>query len=195
MAVTVDAIKQLRATTGAGMMDAKRALEEAGGDSNRAVEILRQCGQAKATKRAEREAKAGLVDAYVHMHRVAALVEVNCETDFVARTDDFREFARDVAMQVAASSPSYLAPEDVPAEAVEAEKAVLAAELDGKPTEIVDKITTGKLDKYYAQVCLLRQPFIKDDAKTIEQYLSELITKTGENIVIARFARMELGSQ
>jgi len=192
MAITPAEIKKLRDETGVGMMDAKKALEEAGGDRDKAIELLRKKGQSKAAKRAERTADAGLVEAYVHMGRVGAMVVVNCETDFVARTDDFKDFAHDVAMHVAAAAPQYLKPEDVPAEVVDKEKEFYADDIKGKPPEIAEKILNGKLEKFYEQSCLLNQPFIKDNDKTIIDYQTELIAKLGENIVIADFKRMEL---
>lgn len=193
MAISTEDIKKLRDATGVGMMDAKRALEESGGDQEAALEVLRKKGQAKAEKRAERSAEAGLIETYLHMGRVGAMVEVNCETDFVARTDDFKQFARDVAMHVAAASPKYLKPEDVPAEIIEKEKEIYASELGDKPEQVKVQIIEGKLAKYFEQVCLMKQPFIKDPDKTIEAYQTELVAKLGENIVIARIARMELG--
>lgn len=192
MSITPADIKKLRDETGVGMMDAKKALEEAGGDREKAIEVLRKKGQAKAAKRADRTADAGLVEAYVHMRRVGAMVVVNCETDFVARTDDFKDFAHDVAMHVAAAAPQYLKPEDVPSDVVDKEKEIYADDIKGKPPEIAEKILNGKLDKFYEQSCLLNQPFIKDNDKTIADYQTELIAKLGENIVIADFKRMEL---
>lgn len=192
MSITPADIKKLRDETGVGMMDAKKALEEAGGDREKAIEVLRKKGQSKAAKRAERTADAGLVEAYVHMGRVGAMVVVNCETDFVARTDDFKDFAHDVAMHVAAAAPQYLKPEDVPSSVVDKEKEIYADDIKGKPPEIAEKILSGKLEKFYEQSCLLNQPFIKDNDKTIVDYQTELIAKLGENIVIADFKRMEL---
>jgi len=194
MAINPSDVKKLRDATGVGMMDAKKALEEAKGDSEKAIEVLRKKGAAKAEKRAEREANAGLVEAYIHMGRVGALVEINCETDFVARTDDFKTFVRDVAMHVAAAAPQYLNPEDVPTEVIDTEKEIYAQDLEGKPENVKEQIMNGKLDKYYEQVCLMNQPFIKDQDKTITQYQTELIAKLGENIKVARFERMELGA-
>ncbi len=193
MDVTAKDIKKLRDVTGVGMMDAKKALVEAKGDQDKAMEVLRKKGQAKAEKRAERTAEAGIVDAYVHMGRVGAIVEVNCETDFVARTDDFKQFVRDIAMQVTASNPQYLKPEDIPADVIEKEKGVYEEELKGKPQNVRDQVIEGKLAKFYEQVCLYNQPFIKDPEKTIEQHQTELIAKIGENIVVSQFSRMELG--
>lgn len=192
MAISAADIKKLRDETGVGMMDAKKALSEANGNREKAIELLRKKGQAKAAKKAERAANAGLLDAYVHMGRVGAMVVVNCETDFVARTDDFKNFVHDLAMHVAASAPEYLKPEDVPKKVVDKEKEIYTDDIKGKPEDIADKILTGKLEKFYEQVCLLNQPFIKDPDKTIGDYQTELVAKLGENIVIAKFERMEL---
>lgn len=195
MSGSIENIKKLRAQTGAGMNDAKAALEEAGGDYDKAVDVLRQKGIAKAAKKSEREAKAGLVDSYVHMGRVGALVEINCETDFVAKTPDFKNFVHEIAMQVAAANPLYLNPADVPAEVISKEKQLYKAELKGqkKPASVIDKIVTGKLEKYYQEVCLLNQPSIKEPDKSVQELLTAAITKLGENIIISRFERFELG--
>lgn len=194
MAIAVEAIKKLRDQTGAGMMKAKEALEAAGGDYDKAVQWLREKGEATAAKKADREARAGLIEAYVHSGRIGVLVEVNCETDFVARTEDFKEFARDIAMHVAAVNPEYLNPEAVPAEVVEREQAIYRKEVEGKPAEIMDKIVEGKLAKYYEQVCLVNQAFVKDPDVTVGKLTTNLVAKLGENIVIRRFERMELGA-
>jgi elongation factor Ts len=194
VAISVEDIKKLRDQTGAGMMKAKEALEAAGGDYDKAVQWLREKGEATAAKKADREARAGLIEAYVHSGRIGVLVEVNCETDFVARTEDFKAFARDIAMHVAAANPEYLNPESVPAEVVEREKAIYRKEVEGKPTEIMDKIVEGKLAKYYEQVCLVNQPFVKDPDITVAKLTTDLVAKLGENIVIRRYERMELGA-
>lgn len=193
MAISVEDIKMLRDQTGAGMMKAKEALEAAGGDFDAAVKYLREKGEASAAKKSDREARAGIIEGYVHGGRIGVLVEVNCETDFVARTDDFKAFVRDVAMHIAAAGPEYLNPEAVPAEVVESEKAIYRKEVEGKPAEIMDKIIDGKLAKYYEQVCLVNQPFVKDPDVTIGKLTTDLIAKLGENIVIRRYERMELG--
>jgi elongation factor Ts len=193
MAVAIEDIKKLRDATGAGMMKAKEALEASGGNFDKAVEYLREKGEATAAKRAEREARAGLIDAYVHSGRIGVLVEVNCETDFVARTDDFKQFSRDIAMQVAATSPEYLNPESVPADVVAKEKAIYEKEAARKPEAVVGKIVEGKLAKYFEQVCLTQQPFVKDPDVSVAQLTTALIAKLGENIVIRRFERLELG--
>ncbi len=189
----VEDVKKLRDQTGAGMMKAKEALENSGGDFDKAVTYLREKGEATAAKKSDREARAGLIEGYVHSGRIGVLVEVNCETDFVARTEDFKTFVRDVAMHVAAASPEYLNPEAVPAEVVESEKAIYRKEVEGKPAEILEKIVDGKLAKYYEQVCLVNQPFVKDPDITIGKLTTDLIAKLGENIVIRRYERMELG--
>jgi elongation factor Ts len=193
MASSIDDIKKLRDLTGAGMMKAKEALEVSGGDMDKAIQHLREKGEATAAKKADREAREGIIEAYVHSGRIGVLVEVNSETDFVARTDDFKVFVRDVAMHIAASAPEYLNPEAVPAEIVERERAIYAKEAEGKPAEIIDKIIVGKLAKFYEGVCLTKQPFVKDPDVTIERLTINLVTKLGENIVIRRFTRMELG--
>jgi elongation factor Ts len=193
MAIPVEDIKKLRDMTGTGMMKAKEALEASDGNMDKAVSWLREKGEASAAKKADREARAGLVEAYIHSGRIGVLVEVNSETDFVARTDDFKTFARDVAMHVAAANPEYLTLEEVPAEVVEKERAIYRKEVEGKPAEIIEKIVDGKLAKYYEQVCLMNQPFVKDPDKTVGGLTTELIAKLGENIVIRRFVRYELG--
>lgn len=193
MAIEIEDIKKLRDSTGAGMMKAKEALVATNGDFDAAVEHLRKSGAASAAKKADREAREGLIEGYVHSGRIGVLVEINCETDFVARTDDFKAFARDIAMHVAAANPQYLNPEAVPAEIIEAEKRVYEEETKGKPAEIAAKIIDGKLAKFYDQVCLTKQAFIKDPDKSIEGLTTELVAKLGENIVIRRFTRLELG--
>ncbi len=193
--ITIENIKKLRDVTGAGMMDAKAALTESKGDFDKAVELMRLKGIAKAGKKADRVAGNGVIESYVHGEKIGVLVEINCETDFVARTEDFKNFARDVAMHIAATNPTYLSsatvdPRELKKETDTIKKEVLAS---GKPAEFADKMVEGKLKKWYEQVCLLDQPFIKDDSKTIEQLTKELIGKLGENIVIKRFSRLELG--
>lgn len=194
MSISAEDVKKLREATGAGMMDAKNALVESGGDMEKAREILRQKGMASAAKRAEREARNGVVEAYVHGGKIGVLIEVNCETDFVARTDDFKTFAKDVAMHVAAMNPEFVRPEDIAEDVIEKEKELYRGEVDSsKPAEIIEKIVSGKLEKYYETVCLIAQPFVKDDSKTVDELTKELISKVGENIVIRRFHRFELG--
>lgn len=177
------------------MMDAKRALEESGGDYDKAVDALRKKGAKVAAARGERTTSQGLVESYIHgAGNLGALVEVACETDFVARTDKFKELAHDLAMQVAASNPQYVSPDDIPAEAVAREREVYAGQLkeQGKTGPMVDKIIEGKLEKFYEETCLLRQPFFKDDSKKVQDVLNETIAATGENIKVKRFARFTL---
>lgn len=193
MAIAIEDIKKLRDQTGAGMMKAKEALETAGGDFDAAVKYLREKGEATAAKKSDREAREGLIESYVHSGRIGVLVEINCETDFVARTEDFKTFAKDVAMHIAAANPEYLKSEDVPAEVVASEKDIYRKEVEGKPAEIMEKIVEGKLAKYYEQVCLLSQPFVKDPDVTVGKLTTDLVAKLGENIVIRRYERMELG--
>jgi len=195
--ITAELVKTLREKTGAGMMECKKALTETSGDLEKAVEVLRKSGIAKAETRAGRTASQGRIEAYVHDARIGVLVEVNCETDFVARTDDFGRLCKDLAMQVAAAGADYVRREEVPAERVEKEKEIFAAQLanEGKPANIIDKILVGKLDKFYSEVCLLEQPFIKDDKKTIGDLVKETSAKTGENVIVRRFSRFRLGAE
>jgi elongation factor Ts len=191
-------VKALRERTGAGVLDCKRALEETGGDLEEATRLLRQRGLAIAAKKAGRLAEEGLVEAYIHAGgRLGALVEINCETDFVARTEEFQRLAHDLAMQVVASNPHYLRPEDIPPEVIEEKKRLFLSELEAqnKPEHLWERIVEGKLERYYDQVCLLRQPFIKDEGLTVQEVITEGIAKLGENIVIRRFARYELGER
>ncbi len=196
MTITADMVKQLRDMTGAGMMECKKALGETNGDLDKAVDVLRKAGAAKAEKRADRAASEGVVEAYIHPgNRVGVLIEVNCETDFVARTDDFKALVRDLAMQAAAAGADYVRREEVPAERVAHEREIYAAQLasEGKPANIIDKILDGKVNKYYSEICLLEQPFIKDDKQTVEALVKSASAKTGENIVVKRFVRFRLG--
>ena len=196
MEITADLVKQLRDRTGAGMMECKRALQDAAGDLNHAIDVLRKSGAAQAEKRADRMANEGRVEAYVHPgNRVGVLIEVNCETDFVARTDEFGDLVRNLAMQAAAAGAEYVRREDVPAERVEREREIFRAQMEGqgKPPAVIDKIVTGKLDKFYSEVCLLEQPFIRDDKKTVQAIVQEAVAKTGENIQVRRFRRYTLG--
>ncbi len=189
-------VKELRERTGAGMMDCKRALEETAGDMEKAIEWLRQKGLAAAAKKAGRATAEGIVDSYIHMGgRIGVLVEVNCETDFVARTDEFRALVHDIAMHVAAANPRWLRREDVPAEVVAKEREILRARTleEGKPAQVVDRIVEGRLEKFYAENCLEEQPFVKNPDQTVGQLLKEAIAKLGENMVIRRFARFEMG--
>ena len=189
-------IKDLREATAAGVLDCKKALEASGGDLEKAKVYLREKGLAAAAKKASRAAEEGLIEAYIHTGgRVGALIELNCETDFVARTEAFEGLAHDLALQVVAARPLYLAPEDIPPDVLEEEKNVyrVQAKETGKPERIIEKIVEGKLQKYYQEVCLMKQPFIKDDDLTVQDVLTEIIAKLGENIAVRRFVRFELG--
>lgn len=196
MNISATKVKELRDKTNAGMMDCKEALTEAGGDFDKAIEYLRKKGLSAATKRSSRAAKEGTVASYVHMEgRIGVLVEVNCETDFVAKTDAFKAMAKDLAMQVAATNPKYVNPEEIPEEELEREKEIYRsqAHAEGKPEKILDRIIDGKLKKYYEEICLTDQKFIKDTDKTVRDVVNELIANSGENIVIRRFGRFQLG--
>ncbi|HOE12764.1 MAG TPA: translation elongation factor Ts [bacterium] len=198
MEISATQVKELREKTGAGMMDCKKALTEAGGDMERAIKILREKGIASAAKRAGRVAKEGVIFSYVHPgNRIGVLVEVNCETDFVARNEQFQQFAKDIAMHVAASSPQWVSRDQVPASVLESEREVLVnqAKASGKPEKVIEKMVEGRLEKFYGQVCLLEQPFVKNPDVTVQELLKELIGKIGENIVIRRFARFQLGEE
>lgn len=195
MAVTAAMVKELREITSAGMLDCKKALVETNGDVEAAVTLLREKGLAKAAKKAGRLASEGIISSYIHGGRIGVIVEVNSETDFVAKNAEFQEFARDVAMQVAASNPLYVKREEVPASVIDAEKEILRTQAlnEGKPEKIVDRMVEGRIEKYYKQNCLMEQAFIKDPDKTIELLLNEKIAKIGENLSIRRFARFEVG--
>ena len=198
MNIPAELVKRLRDATGAGMMDCKRALVDAGGDLERAQELLRLKGLAGAEKRAGRRASEGRVDAYIHPgNRVGVLVEVNCETDFVARTDDFGALVREIAMQVAAAQPEYVARPDVPEDVLERERKIYEeqAKESGKPEHIVEKIVTGKLEAFYKQTVLMDQAYIRDDSKTVGELVSETAAKVGENVIVRRFARYQLGEE
>jgi len=198
MSITTEQVKELRAKTGAGLMDCKRALTEADGDLTKAVDILRKRGIEVARKREGKTATEGRIAAYVHGgDQIGVLVEMNCETDFVARTDQFRELAQDVAMQVAALQPRWVGPEDVPEAALEREREVLReqAQAEGKPPHIVEKMVEGRLNKFYEETCLLKQPYIRDDSVTIEDKLNELVSAVGERVVIRRFVRYQVGAE
>ncbi|GMK40754.1 elongation factor Ts [Paenibacillus sp. CCS19] len=196
MAVSASAVKELREKTGAGMLDCKKALDEANGDIQKASELLREKGLAAAANKAGRVATEGVVESYIHAGgRIGVLVEINCETDFVAKTDQFREFARDIAMQIAAANPKFVRREEVAADELEKEREILTAQAlnEGKPANIVAKMVEGRLGKYYEEFCLMEQSFIKDPDKTISTLLNEKISTIGENISIRRFVRYELG--
>jgi len=196
MEISADLVKKLREKTGVGLMDCKEALRAADGDMEKAVDYLREKGLAKLAKRTGRAATEGSISAYIHTGgKVGAMAEVNCETDFVAKTNEFQAFVKDVVMQITASNPSYIRREDIPSEVLEREKTIYRnqARDSGKPEKILDKIAEGKLEKFYQEVCLMEQSFIKNTDITIKELLEELVTKLGENIVIRRFARFQLG--
>lgn len=195
MAIDINEVKRLKDLTGVGLTDAKAALEEAGGDFDKALEAMRKKGLTKAEKRGEREARAGVVGTYNHDNRIGVLVEVNCETDFVARNEIFTDFVKDIAMHIAASSPLYVSDAEIPAD----EKERVAAEFrekalsEGKPADMVDKIIDGQIKKYFSERCLLDQPFVKDPDQTVGDYVKDHNARLGENIVVRRFARIALG--
>jgi elongation factor Ts len=194
--VTTQMVKELRERTGAGMMDCKNALVENNADIEKAVEYLREKGLAAAAKKAGRIAAEGIVESYIHGGgRIGVLVEVNCETDFVAKTPEFKELVREIAMQIAAAKPEYVSKEQVPDEAIQKEKEILKHQAlnEGKPEKIVDKMVEGRIDKFYKEICLLEQPYIRDQDKTVGQLLIEKVTKIGENIQVRRFVRFEKG--
>ncbi len=196
MKITAAMVKELRTATGAGVLDAKKALEATDGDFDKAADILREKGVARAAKRVDREASEGVIEVYAHPgNRVGVMLELNCETDFVARNEQFLVLAHDLALHIAAMKPQYLAPDDVPAEELERETAVLRSQAlaEGKPEEIADKIVAGRLQKFYEEMCLLQQPYVKDDKITIQELITSVISATGENIKVSRFARYELG--
>jgi elongation factor Ts len=195
MVITADQVKQLRDKTGAGMMDCKSALTEAGADFDKAVELLRKKGLASAAKRAGRATKDGMIGHYIHMGgKVGVLVEVNCETDFVARTEDFQTLAKELAMHIAAADPRYVKREDIPADVLEKEQEIFRAQAPaGKPANVVEKIVEGKLESYYSQVCLMDQPSVRDPNITIKQMIANAAAKTGENVTVSRFVRYKLG--
>lgn len=196
MSISMADIKSLRQRTGAGILDCKKALSESGGDVDGAIDWLRKKGIAKAAKKAGRAATEGLVHSYIHAGgKIGVLVEINCETDFAAMNDKFKEFVQDIAMHIAAAGPEYVRREDVPAEAYEKEKAIQLAKTieEGKPAHIAEKIVLGRMNKFYEDVCLLEQKYIKDDKKTVQQFLEGTVAVIGENIQIRRFARFALG--
>ncbi|HET8986114.1 MAG TPA: translation elongation factor Ts [Trueperaceae bacterium] len=196
MAVSTELIKKLRASTGAGMLDVKKALDDAGGDLDKATALLRERGIAKADKKSDREASEGIVGTYVHHNgKLAVLVELNSETDFVARNDLFKDLARNLAMHIAMANPQYLRREDVPESVVEAERQALAAQAkeEGKPANVAEKIVEGRIGKFYSEIVLLEQPYVKDDKKTVEQLVKEGAATLGENIQVGRFSRIAVG--
>jgi len=196
MNITAEMVKELRERTGRGIVDCKKALIESNGDMEKAIEYLRQKGLATAAKKSGRIAAEGIVDAYIHGGgRIGVLVEVNIETDFAAKNEEFRSFVKDIAMQIAASNPQYVKREDIPQEVIDREKEILMAQAmnEGKPANIAEKMVAGRIEKFFKEVCLLEQPFIKDPDKTVKDILNEKIAKIGENISIRRFVRYEMG--
>lgn len=197
MAITMEMVKELRARTSAGVMDCKTALKETNGDMEKAAQFLREKGLATAAKKAGRVAVDGLIHSYIHMGgKIGVLLEVNCETDFVAKTDDFKELLNNIALHIAAMNPQYISREEVSADDLEKERQILTAQArnEGKPEKIIEKMVTGRLEKFYAEKVLLEQPYVKDDSLTIQELISEKIAKIGENIKVRRFARYELGA-
>ena len=192
--VTSALVKTLREKTGLGILECQKSLKEHDGDLVKAEESLRKKGMIKAGTRTSRAANEGVIGSYIHMQgKIGVLIEVNCETDFVARNDGFKELVKDISMHIAASAPLYVKPEDVPADKLEKEKEIAAAQVAGKPANIVDKIVAGKIEKYYSDVCLLNQPFIKDNDKTVDDLIKGKISELGENIVVRRFTRYQVG--
>lgn len=192
----LDAVKQLRFKTSAGMMECKAALSETKGDIDKAIVVLRKKGIAKAAKKTSRVAGQGIIESYIHMgNRIGVLLEVNCETDFVAKNDDFRAFTKGLVMQIAAANPSYVSRDDVPAEVVEKEKEIGRSQVKDKPENVVEKIIEGKVEKFYSESCLLEQPYIKDTSLKINDLLTQTIATLGENIVVKRFTRYEVGEE
>lgn len=197
MEISAQQVNELRQQTGCGLMECKQALQESNGNLDNAIDILRKKGAAKAAKKAERTTSQGRIETYIHGEgRVGVMVEVHCETDFVAKNDKFKKFVHEVALHIAGANPLYLTPENVPAEIIAKEKEIYSEQLaqEGKPANIIEKILEGKVNKYYSEVCLLKQAFIIDPDKTIEQYMNEQISVIGENIKIARFVRFEIAS-
>ncbi|MBN2542436.1 translation elongation factor Ts [bacterium] len=196
MGIDANDVKKLRVKTGVGMMDCKRALEEANGDMDKAVEILRKSGLAKAAKKSDREANQGLIMSYIHPgNQIGVLIEVNTETDFVAKTEEVKNFTKNMAMQVAAAAPICIQPDDISEEDLEKEKVIFAsiAEKEGKPEKIIPKIVEGKVQKYYEEVCLLEQSYIKENSRKVKDILNDLVAKLGENIIVNRFVRFKVG--
>ncbi len=195
MSITAQSVKELREKTGAGLLDCQKALTEAKGNMEEAITILRKKGAASAAKKADRVTKEGLIESYIHVGgKVGVLLEVNCETDFVARNEDFKGFLKDLCLQIAAASPLYVTREEVPEAEVTKERDIAAAQVAGKPPAAVQKIVEGKLEKFYSTLCLIDQPFVKNPDKTVKEILTEKIATIGENISIRRFTRYQLGA-
>jgi elongation factor Ts len=196
MTISAGLVKELRERTGIGMMECKKALQESDGDIEKAITVLRKKGHARAQKKMDRKAKEGAIGSYIHLNgKLGVLVEVNCESDFVARNEEFQELVKNISLHIAAANPQYVSAEDVPQEVLEEEKEIIRDQFkdSGKPAEIVEKIVLGKLSKFYQETCLLEQPYIKDDKMAVKELITAFIAKFGENIVVSRFARFELG--
>jgi len=196
VAISTEVVKQLRERTGAGVLDCKKALETTGGDMEKAIVLLREQGAASVAKRAGKRTAEGIVSAYIHAGgRIGVLVELNCETDFVARTEEFQKLAREISMHIAAEDPQYLTREDIPAEEIDKEKEIYRAQAlnEGKPEKVVEKIVEGKIGNFYKQVCLMDQVYVRDDSKTIGELVKDTLARLGENIVVRRFMRFQLG--
>ncbi len=196
MKPTTDSVRELRQKTGAGVMDCKKALEETDGDIDKAVNVLRKQGVVKAAKKISREAREGLIASYIHPGgRIGVLVEINCETDFVAKTDDFKQLVKDITMHIAACEPRYIQREEVPEKMAEQEKEIVESEFANKPAQVIEKIAKGRLEKFYGQTCLMEQPFVKEEDITVREYVASRVAKLGENVKITRFMRFQLGEQ
>ncbi len=196
MKIAPDLVKELRQKTGAGIMDCKKALESSSSDIDKAVKVLRKQGLAKAAKRISRETLEGLVASYIHPGgKIGVLVEVNCETDFVAKTPDFKQLVKDITMHIAATDPQYIRREEVPEEVIEQEKEIMKSEFANKPPQVIEKIVNGRLEKFYAENCLLEQPFVKDEDITVREYIASCVAKLGENSRVRRFVRFQLGEE
>lgn len=196
MTISAGLVKELRERTGIGMMECKKALEESNGDIEKAITVLRKRGHARAKDKMDRQAKEGAIGSYIHLNgKIGVLVEVNCESDFVARNEEFQELVKNIALHIAAVDPQYVSSEDVPQEVLEEEKEIIREQFkdSGKPAEIIEKIVQGKLGKFYQEACLLDQPYIKEDKMAVKELVTAFIAKSGENVVISRFARFELG--
>ena len=196
MAVTLEIVRQLREKTSAGITDCKEALEESGGNIDKAIDVLRKKGVDTARKKAGRVTKEGCIESYIHPgSKIGVMIEVNCETDFVAKNEEFRKLVKDLLLQIAASNPLYIRKEDVPSDLIEKEKELLSAQIKDKPANVVEKIVSGRLEKFYQDICLLEQPFVKDPKSTVSAYITSVIAKIGENIVVRRFVRYQLGEE
>ena len=196
MAVTLEIVRQLRDKTSAGITDCKEALEESGGNIDKAIDVLRKKGVDTARKKSGRMTKEGCIESYIHPgSKIGVMIEVNCETDFVAKNEEFRKLVKDLLLQIAASNPLYIRKEDVPSDLLEKEKELLSAQEKDKPANVVERIVSGRLEKFYQDICLLEQPFVKDPKSTVRAYITSVIAKTGENIVVRRFVRYQLGEE